>query len=164
MSGPLVPGQPNTDSPQMFRWSLRARWLEGEQASVYTRNLSFNVEQQASFKENATHPSAVEYLLGALASDLLTGFATQATRQGVELDALEARVSGYLSNPLVYLGVVGDEGHPGFEEIECQLYITAEADEATLQQIWQTVQRRAPVLNTLRRGVGSLKLGLKVIL
>ena len=146
---------------QEFRWSARARWLEGGQATVYTRNLSFTAEQQASFRETDRYPSAIEYLLGALVTDLISGFAAQATRQGVFLDALEARVTGYLSNPLVYLGVVGEEGHPGLEEIECRLYVSAEAEEETLQQIWQVVQARSPVLNTLRRGV-RLELALKI--
>jgi uncharacterized OsmC-like protein len=162
MSEPLIVIHSEDDS-QEFRWSARVRWREGSQAVAYCRNFSFTIEQQASFKETDPYPSAVEYLLGALAGDLLAGFANEASRHKVSLDALEARVSGYLSNPLVYLGVIGEEGDPGFEEIEGRLYVSADADEETLRHLWELTQLRSPLLNTLKRCV-KLKLELKISL
>lgn len=60
-----APGNPNN-----FRWSTRVRWLAGSTATVYARNNAFQIEQQASFKEADLHPSAVEYLLGAVGGEL----------------------------------------------------------------------------------------------
>ncbi len=151
------------NNPQAFQWSARVRWLEHSRTTAYIRNQSFTIEQQASFEETNDYPSAVEYLLGALGGDLLIGFEAQATRRGIFLDALEARVTGRLNNPLVYLGVIGEEGHPGLEEIEGRFYISADAEEATLQEIWQLVQLRSPLLNTLKRCV-KIKLELKISL
>ncbi len=154
--------------PDAYSWKARVRWRGGEvgdagiaTSTAYVRNNAFQINQAASFRPTDPQPDAVEYLLGALGGDLLAGFAAVAKRAGVELDALEASVSGQLNNPLVYLGVIGESGHAGFETIECKIYVRAEADELTLARIWQEVQRRSPLLNTLQRGV-ELKLELKI--
>ena len=123
-------------------------------ATVYTRNHVFTVGGQASFREADAHPDAVEYLLGALGGDLISGFTSHAKRRGVEVDAMEASISGRLDNPLVLLGVVGEVGHPGFETISCTLYVSADADERVLEEIWQTTLARSPLVHTLDRCVG----------
>ncbi|MBA4115140.1 MAG: OsmC family protein [Rubrobacter sp.] len=140
----------NTD----YAWTSRVSWMGEGWATAYTRNHAFTVGEQASFREADAHPDAVEYLLGALGGDLISGFASHAARRGVEVDAMEASIFGRLNNPLVYLGVVGEKGHPGFETISCTLYASADADEETLEEIWQTTLARSPLVNTLHRCVG----------
>ena len=137
-----------------YAWTSRVSWTGEGWATAYTRNHAFTVSGQASFREADAHPDAVEYLLGALGGDLISGFASQATRRGVEVDAIEASISGRLNNPLVLLGVVGESGHPGFETISCTLYVSADADEKILKEIWQTTLARSPLVNTLDRCVG----------
>ena len=137
-----------------YAWTSRVSWTGEGWATAYTRNHAFTVNGQASFREADAHPDAVEYLLGALGGDLISGFASQATRRGVEVDAMEASISGRLNNPLVLLGVVGESGHPGFETISCTLYVSADADEKILKEIWQTTLARSPLVNTLDRCVG----------
>ena len=137
-----------------YAWTSRVSWTGEGRATAYTRNHAFTVSGQASFREADAHPDAVEYLLGALGGDLISGFASQATRRGVEVDAMEASISGRLNNPLVLLGVVGESGHPGFETISCTLYVSADADEKILKEIWQTTLARSPLVNTLDRCVG----------
>ncbi len=137
-----------------YAWTSRVSWTGEGWATAYTRNHAFTVSGQASFREADAHPDAVEYLLGALGGDLISGFASQATRRGVEVDAMEASISGRLNNPLVLLGVVGESGHPGFETISCTLYVSADADEKILKEIWQTTLARSPLVNTLDRCVG----------
>ena len=129
-------------------------WTDGGWATAYARNHAFAVGGQASFRETDANPDAVEYLLGALGGDLISGFASHARRRGVEVDAMEASIFGRLDNPLVFLGVVGESGHPGFETITCTLYVSADADEKTLEEIWQTTLARSPLVNTLDRCVG----------
>ncbi len=136
-----------------YAWTSRVRWLGEDRATAYTRNHAFTVGGQASFREADAYPDAVEYLLGALGGDLISGFASHATRRGVEVDAMEASISGRLNNPLVFLGVVGESGHPGFETISCTLYVSADADEQTMKEIWQTTLARSPLVNTLDRCV-----------
>ena len=137
-------------------------WTGEGWATAYTRNHAFTVSGQASFREADAHPDAVEYLLGALGGDLISGFASDATRRGVEVDAMEASIFGRLNNPLVYLGVVGESGHPGFDTISCTLYVSADADEEVLKEVWRTTLARSPLVNTLDRCVG-LTLNLQVV-
>lgn len=145
-----------------FAWSVRVRPGPDGQAVASARTNLFTLCEQASFKDADPYPSAVEYLLGVLGGDLLIGFAAQAKRLGVLLFALEVTVSGRLNNPLTHLGVIGEEGHPGFEAIHGTLYVSADAEEQDLQPVWQETLKRSPLVNTLRRGV-DLTLALQVM-
>jgi hypothetical protein len=146
-----------------YAWTARVRGIGDNKATAYTRNQAFTACGQASFKEADPHPSAVEYLLGALGSDLITGFAAYAVRRGIVVDALEASISGLLNNSLVFLGVVGETGHPGFEAISGTLYVSTDADEPALQEVWQETLARSPLANTLQRCV-ALSLELQITL
>jgi len=149
-------------SGSSFVWSVRVRPGSDGQAVASARSNLFTLCGQASFKDTDPYPSAVEYLLGILGGDLLTGFAAQAKRLGVLLYALEVTISGSLANPLVHLGVIGEEGHPGFEAISGTLYVSADAEEEELQSVWQEALKRSPLVNTLQRAV-TLSLALQVM-
>lgn len=149
-------------SGSSFVWSVRIRPAPDGQAVASARSNLFTLCGQASFKDADPHPSAVEYLLGILGGDLLLGFTVQAKRLGILLHAIEVSVSGHLNNPLVHLGVVGEEGHPGFEAIRGTVYVSADAEEQDLQSVWNETLRRSPLVNTLRRAV-ALNLALQVI-
>jgi hypothetical protein len=149
-------------APEPPTWTARLRWSDDRHATAYARNHTFPIGQPVSFHTTDAHPSAVEYLLGALGGDLLSGFARAAARRAVPLDALEASVSGRLNNPLIALGVIGETGHPGFEEIAATLYVSAEADEPTLQGIWQATLAASPLVHTLQRCL-ALHLEIKII-
>jgi hypothetical protein len=144
-----------------FVWTARVRGHGDDQATAYARNQSFTVCKQASFAESDSHPSAVEYLLGALGGDLINGFAAAAARRGINTYALEASVSGRLNNPLVHLGFVGETGDPGFEAIGATLFVSADQDDEDLEGAWQEVLARSPLVNTLRRCV-ALSLEMKM--
>jgi hypothetical protein len=149
-------------SGSSFVWSVRVRPGPNGQAVASARSNLFTLCGQASFKETDPSPSAVEYLLGILGGDLLTGFAGQAKRLDILLYGMEVTVSGCLNNPLVHLGVIGEEGHPGFEAISGTLYVSADAEEEELQSVWQEALKRSPLVNTLRRAV-TLNLALQVM-
>ena len=83
-------------------------------ARAYARGQSFDVGSQASLRESDAQPSAVEYVLGALGGDLLCGLERAAEGQGIPLHAIEIALNGRLDNVLTHLGVVGEQGHPGF--------------------------------------------------
>ncbi|MSS70092.1 MAG: OsmC family peroxiredoxin [Candidatus Latescibacteria bacterium] len=145
-----------------YTWTVRVQGAGDREAKVYARNHAFTVGQQASFDERDPRPSAVEYLLGALGGDLVSGFRAQAARQRVTVDAVELTLSGRLNNVLTHLGVVGEAGHPGFEAITGTLYVSADADEATLETVWRTTLERSPLVHTLTRCV-ALSLTLRVM-
>lgn len=146
-----------------YTWTVRVERVGEQEAKVFSRNHVFVVGEQASFRETDPHPSAVEYLLGALGGDLLRGFQIQAARQRVAVDALEVMLSGRLNNPLSHLGVVGEAGHPGLESIQGTFYVSADADRSALEEMWRAALERSPLFNTLRRSV-ELSLELRVML
>ena len=146
-----------------YTWTVRVERVGEQEAKVFSRNHVFVVGEQASFRETDPHPSALEYLLGALGGDLLRGFQIQAARQRVDVDALEVMLSGRLNNPLTHLGVVGETGHPGLESIQGTFYVSADADRSALEEMWRTALERSPLFNTLRRSV-ELSLELRVML
>jgi uncharacterized OsmC-like protein len=154
-------GRENTRDSNEHAWSVRVRGLEDQESRVYAGKNVFSVGRQASFKQDDAHPSAVEYLLGALGGDLVSGFQRQAAKQGVPIDTVESVVTGRLDNPLVFLGVVGAEGNPGFASIAATLYVTSDAEETPIEEIWRATLAASPLVNTLERCV-ALSLHLQV--
>jgi hypothetical protein len=144
-----------------YTWTVRARGNDRAEPAAYARNQAFTICGQASFRAADPHPSAVEYLLGALGGDLLAGFAVSAARREILLHETEVSISGCLNNPLVFLGVIGEKGHPGFETITGTLYVCADAEASILRQIWEEVLAQSPLVNTLRRAV-NLALELQI--
>ena len=141
------------DAGPNYVWTARVRGNGDGTATAHTRKHSFVVARQASFAESDPNPSATDYLLGALGADLISGFSAIASRRGIVVDAVEARVSGRLNNPLVLLGVVGETGHPGFQTISVTLYVSVDADEPILEEAWQETLMRSPLVNTLKQAV-----------
>jgi hypothetical protein len=122
----------------------------------------FTICGQASFKETDPHPSAIEYLLGILGGDLLSGFSVQAGRRSILIYALEATVAGRLNNPLVHLGVIGEQGHAGLEAISGTVYVSADAESLEIQQVWEETLLRSPLVQTLERAV-TLSLAIQLV-
>lgn len=140
-------------NPKNHTWSVRIHRTGSGSARVYCGKNSFSVGKQASFSEGEPLPTAVEYLLGALGSDLISGLELQASKRGIEIEGAEAVVSGRLDSPLVFLGVVGAEGRPGLASIEATVYVGTSADEATLRDAWNAALKVSPLASTLERCV-----------
>jgi uncharacterized OsmC-like protein/TusA-related sulfurtransferase len=135
-----------------FVWSARVRWTDGMQARAFIRNHSFNVGQPASFDTHDMAPSAVEYLLAAIAGCLAVGFQWQASQRGIEVRNLEVSLQAQADNILVFLGLE-EQGHPGMKKIDGRLYVDADGDEEVLHDVWRETLRRAPVAQSLLREV-----------
>jgi uncharacterized OsmC-like protein len=134
-----------------YEWRARARSTGHLKSTVYFRNFSFEVGQPASFEEKDMHPSAVEYLLTALAGALTTGFATECAKDGLEVDDIEVSIKGKLSNVLAHLGI--EEGDPSFRSIELKCYVSTLDDEAKVRAAWQRTYDRSPLAQTLKKAV-----------
>lgn len=120
-------------------------------ARAYARAQAFEIGSQASLVDADSQPSAVEYLLGALGGDLLRGLDRAAAGAGVTLHAVEIALTGRLDNILVHLGVIGEQGHPGFHAIDGTLYVSTDTDQVTIESVWQRTLARSPLYNTLTR-------------
>lgn len=136
------------DKARNHRWQTRVHWSGGMQARVFCRNHSWTVGQPASFDIKDDAPSAVEYILGALAACLAIGFQIRASQQGVRVDELEISLNGRIDNIFVFIG--GDSGgHSGFSQISGSAYVQADAPEESLKEIWEATLKASPVANTL---------------
>ena len=68
-----------------YKWNVRVQGESALLAKVHSRNHTFVVGQPADFSSKVDAPSAIDYLLGALASDLTVGFKAQASRKILKL-------------------------------------------------------------------------------
>ena len=123
-------------------------------AEVYVRKHHFTVGAPLQFDAEYDHISALEYALGALAADVVNGLRKLARKRRTELDAVEALVSGELNNPLTYLGVVGEIGHPDIEQAAITVYVRSEAPEEEMQKLWEENLARSPLVHTFKAAIG----------
>jgi hypothetical protein len=134
-----------------FEWRARARSVGHQHSKVYARNFSFDIGQPASFDEKDSYPSAIEYLLGAVAGSLTTGFASDCSRAGLDVDDIEISISARLHNILAHLGV--EAGDPSLETIEMKCFVSTFEDEDTVKTIWAGTVNRSPLVATLKKGM-----------
>jgi uncharacterized OsmC-like protein len=130
----------------------RVRWMNGLKFRAMVRNHSFIVDEPAHLTGEDTSPNSVEYVLGAYGACLATGFVMNATKQGIAIRNLEVALQSTQDNVFTFLGLEPiSAGHPGFDEITAKLFVQADADEATLRQIWERTVATSPVHNILTR-------------
>ena len=132
-----------------YVWRTRVRSTGPHEATVYARNFSWKLGQPASFEEKDEHPGAVEALLGALAADVMNGFATQCGQHGLGIDELEANVQGRLSNVLAHVGL--EDGDPSFSKIELTVFVSSPAAGADLRETFAKTLQRSPLFTTLEK-------------
>ncbi|MFN8423944.1 MAG: OsmC family protein [Anaerolineae bacterium] len=134
-------------------WTVRVRADGPDDATAHVRQHTLRVGAAAGFDAEAPLPSAVETLIGALGADLLSTFGAAARRARVPLDALEIVLTGALDNPLVHLGVIGEEGSPRIAAIDGTLYVACDAAVDDIERLWDTARARSPLYATLGRSV-----------
>ena len=139
------------DSTQTALVSARVSASETKSASVFVRSRRFEVGEALSFDATDPRLSAVEYLLGALAADLVGGFKRLAARRRLEVYEVEAVVEGIVAHPLVYLGVIGEEGEPHLAGVTLRVYASTFADRESIEDAWTETMRRSPLATTLRK-------------
>ena len=93
----------------------------------------------------------MEALLGALAGDLVTGFATACAKEGLEIDDVELTARGRLHDVMAHLGLA--EGDPSFSAVEVKLFASTFADEDRVREVWRNVVARSPLAATLAKSV-----------
>ena len=132
-----------------YEWRLRVRATGHLESTAYCRNFSWQAGQPASFEEKDAHPSSIELLLGSLGTALVTGFASESSRAGLEIDDVELTVRGRLGNPLAHLGL--GEGDPGLAQVDVKCFATTMAAEVAVREAWRLALERSPVAVTLGR-------------
>lgn len=148
------------DEARKYQWRLRARSTGHLKSTVYARNFSFDIGQPASFEEKDKHPCAVEYLFGALAGALSSGFATECARENLDVDDIEISLSGSLDNILAHMGL--EKGDPAVRDIELKCFASTFDDEDKVKAAWERTVARSPVAATLAKAV-DLKIKFAVV-
>lgn len=140
------------DAARGYEWKVRVRRQGAQPAKAFVRNHSFVVGQPASFDTEDEAPSALEFLLAALAGCLAVGFQWRASRKGILVRDLEVSLRAKAENILVFLGME-DEGHPGLAEVAGRVYVDADGEDEALSALWDETVLRSPVAQSLLRGV-----------
>lgn len=147
------------DKARKYEWRLRARSQGHLKSVVYSRNFSFEIGQPASFEEKDRHPCAIEYLFAALAGSLSTAFATECSKDNLEVDDIEISLSGSLHNIVAHLGL--EEGDPSISRIDLKCFASTFDDEEKVREAWSRTVSRSPVVATLAK---ALDLNMKLAL
>ena len=134
---------------QPHRWGVRVSPHGEGQVRVFVRQHQFDVGAPLQFDQKYDRVTALEYALGALGGELVEGFRILAKKKRAVVDNIEAKVEGELNNALTYLGVVGEEGHPGLEWIKVRLYVSTLETEETIRAVWDELASRSPLVRTL---------------
>lgn len=134
---------------RQYEWRLRVRASGHLQATVYCRNFRWSLGQPASFEEKDEHPSAVEALVGAVAAGLVTAFGTACAQAGLEVDDIELTATARLHDPMAILGL--SDGDPSLAALDLKLFASTFADEDRINEAWETVVARSPLVTTLRK-------------
>ncbi|WP_394234328.1 sulfurtransferase TusA family protein [Niallia oryzisoli] len=135
-----------------YKWNVRVQGGNGLTAKVHSRNHTFAAGQPADFSPKVEAPSAIDYLLGSLASCLTVGFKAQASRKNIELDHVEVSLKAGLENVLFHLELE-NEGSPRIESISGAFYVSSPEDEEELQTLWEQTLKRSPIYQTLKQSI-----------
>jgi OsmC-like protein len=161
MSDEAVPYEKES-ALERYTWTLRISAAERGQAAVFARQHQFRVGAPVHFDRAYEAISALEYVLGAIGADLVNGLQALARKRRVVIEQIEAVVDGELNNPLTYLGVVGETGHPGLENVRIKVYLASPETETVLQHLWQEVLIISPLVRTFQAAI-QLELSLQVV-
>src|SRR5262249_25561889 len=144
-----------------YRWSLRVSTADKDRATVFVRQHQFAVGAPVQFDAAYDAITALEYVLGAVGADVVHGFQTLARKRRVAVDHVEAVVQGELNNPLTYLGVVGESGHPGLEQVSVKVYVASLATDEEIRRVWQEMLDKSPLVRTFQPAI-QFELSLQV--
>ncbi len=112
------------------------------------RNHTVEMDEPGDLTASDMAASAHEQLLSAVGSCMTVGFIVNATKRGVRVHDLEIAVEGYFDNIRKWAGVE-DSGNPGYGSITAKAYVRADADEATLKDIWRLAVEGSPVTQSV---------------
>lgn len=131
-------------------WKSRVVWQGGFNAKAYMRNHVVQMDEPADLDATDLAASAHEQLLSAIGSCMAVGFVLNATKQGIKIHDLEIVLEGHFENILKWAGI-DDTGNPGYRGVKAKLFVKADSDEQTLQDIWKLAVEGSPVTQSVAR-------------
>jgi hypothetical protein len=134
-------------------FTLRLTSIGRDHARAAVRHHQFAIGAPVEFDDTSPRVSALEYALGAVGGEVLNGFRAFASRRRLDIDAIEAVVTGELENVLGYLEVIGEPGRPRITTIRIKLFVAA-PEEGALRAMFDEMVNRLPLVCTLRKATG----------
>jgi uncharacterized OsmC-like protein len=131
------------------RWTVRIGGGERDSAVAYLRKSRVEVGLPLTFDDEYPRVTALEYLLTAVAGDLVVGLKAHARKRRITIDNIEATAHLQLEDPLAHLGVVGDHGSPRIQGVSIKIYVDTLDDPERVEQAWREVLDRSPMIHTL---------------
>jgi len=132
-------------------WKSRIVWQDGFRVKAYMRNHAVEMDEPGALDASDKAASAHEQLLSAVGSCLAVGFVLNATRRGIRIHDMEIALEANFDNILKWAGQC-PTGNPGYRGITAKLFVKADADEATLRELWQLAYEGSPVTQSVVRG------------
>jgi len=118
-------------------------------ARVSMGRRQFSIGRPVEFDEASPHVAALEYALGAAGGEIVSGLREFARRRRIEIDAIEALVTGELEHALTYLEVVGESEPPRIARINVKVFVSA-PDQIAIRALFADMLERLPLACTLR--------------
>ncbi|GAB2764030.1 OsmC family protein [Salinimicrobium soli] len=148
-----------------FRFRARTEWLGGGHCRTTFQNF-YGAKQEDTSRnvpivvEGDEPPvllgenqgaNAVEALLHALGSCLSVGFIYNAAARDINVESLTFDIEGHLDLH-AFLGI-SDKTRPGYQRIQVNYKVKADAPKEELKELCDYVQKTSPVLDVLRNPV-----------
>src|ERR1044071_8600538 len=121
-------------------------------ARVSVGRRHFSIGRPVEFDDASPHVAALEYALGAVGGEIVNGLRAFARRRRIDIDAVEALVTGELHHGLTYLEGIGEAGRPRIGRIAVKLFV-ASVDHTATRALFDEMFDRLPLLSTLRGAV-----------
>ena len=129
--------------------TLRVTTADPDVARVSIRRHQFAIGRPMELDETSPRISALEYALGAIGGEVVNGLRVFASRHRVDVDRVEAVVTGELEHGLTYLEVIGEAGQPRIARVRLTVFV-ATGEEPAVRRLWSTLVERLPLLCTMR--------------
>ncbi len=144
-------------------WSLRVHSERPGAATAFVRRHSFDIGIPLQFDEEYSEVTSLEYALAAIAADVVVGLRRLARLRRVDVDRVEALAYGEVDNPLTFLQVVGEEGHPGLSKVRLKVYVSSIDPPSLVQALWDETLRTSPLVHTFKNSI-ALELTHEVVI
>ena len=127
-------------------------WQDGAKAVTRARSFVIDTDEPTPLGGTDQAIDPMELLLGALGSCLTIGWVTQANLRGVDYRRLKITVKapfdlrGYLA--------LDEDVRPGFGDLEYDVEVDSDADEAVLEEIKAAAEATSPLFDNILRPTG----------
>lgn len=137
-------------APSPVSFAAETRLVDGFKTAAQVRQFNLTVDEPPQLGGTDAGPNPVELVLAALGTCQEIVYATYGRLLGVPIDSLSIRVTGDLD----LRGFLGAAEVPaGYRAVDFDVAIESPASPQEVARLVETVNRRCPVLDILRRGL-----------